>query len=72
MVTVYRERSYPQFKPYQYKVSSRKCISISDENDHLEMIHVPDRTRGIIVQRKRSVVTIDFVYECGYQSSLFD
>jgi glyoxylase-like metal-dependent hydrolase (beta-lactamase superfamily II) len=80
----YREQPYPEFQPDQYKVPPTKCkpiqngyrINLSDDNDdHLEIIHVPGHTPGSIIcyyQKKNALFTGDFIYECGHGSSLYD
>ena len=48
----FRDKPHPQFQAHQYRVPPTKCIPISDgyrinladENDYLEIIHVPGHT----------------------------
>ena len=80
----YRELPYPEFEPYQYEVPPTKCkpiengfrIDLSDDQDDcLEMIHVPGHTPGSILcyyPKRKALFSGDFVYECGHGSCLFD
>ena len=79
----YRDQPYLNFKPKEYKVPPTECIPIDtghrfdlgDENDQIEIIHVPGHTPGSILcyyPKKKCLFTGDFVYHCGDGSCLLD
>ena len=83
--THYHAKPYSNFSANQYKVPPTKCTSIEDghrvnlggddDDDQIEIIHVPGHTPGSIVcyyPRQKALFTGDFVYECGDGSCLFD
>lgn len=80
----YHDLPYSDFSPHQYKVPPTQCTPISNghrinlgdnEDDQIEIIHVPGHTPGSIVcyyPRKKALFSGDFVYECGHGNQLFD
>lgn len=79
----YRAQPYPDFESYLYGVPPTECtpipdgyrLNLGDENDQLEIMHVPGHTPGSILcyyPKKKALFTGDFVYECGHGGSLYD
>ncbi|CAF0837728.1 unnamed protein product [Rotaria sordida] len=83
--THYQAPPYKNFIPEEYKVPPTKCTPIfdghrinlggADDDDEIQIKHVPGHTPGSIVcyyPRKKALFTGDFVYECGSGTCLFD
>jgi glyoxylase-like metal-dependent hydrolase (beta-lactamase superfamily II) len=80
----YHAQPYSNFSANQYKVPPTKCTPIenghrinlgADNEDEIEIIHVPGHTCGSIVcyySRKKALFTGDFVYDCKNGRNLFD
>jgi glyoxylase-like metal-dependent hydrolase (beta-lactamase superfamily II) len=81
----YHSQPYQNFSPNKYKVPPTKCTPIQnghrinlgddDDDDQIEIIHVPGHTPGSIVcyyPKKKALFSGDFAYECGNGSCLFD
>ena len=83
--THYHAQPYSNFSADQYKVPPTKCTPIQnghrinlrddDDDDQIEIIHVPGHTPGSIVcyySRKKALFTGDFVYDCENGRYLLD